>query len=391
MKVRQVSVRELHDLQATCFVVRRSYQGCKNEYEQRTLATCFGCPRDFYIAQQGDSYYVVQRYYCNVNEKPLLDDVAGKLYPDLRRYVDPTQTVMVSHLLELLLSSLDNPGEIWYNDPGLVVNYAIYDREHGGRAIVDYEREYQVQRDRLMRNLRAYGIEPTQAEMQYYENAFVETLKTCDIPRDRVEFHNAQLILDHHAPATYHVPMRPRRTAQYDSLATQVSQNTLNRTLHQRFQYQYFPRLALAATCYYLSEVSLGRTMALPETETVGNLQVKMIYRLLLQNFQAPVGYTYVGDATPSEVVDIVLQPELEKYNQHIEEKRIDGDVPSAVTVQRIIGYAQNNDLDTTELEAFLAHVRELERSNHAFYRNWMGHRQEMQILDSTTGSLFHA
>lgn len=122
MQVRQITKRELHDLRASCFVIGREYENCKREYEQRTIATWFGCPRDFFIAQQGDDYYVVQRYYCNVSGLPLVNDVAGQLYPDLRFYVDPTQTVMYSHMLELLLSSLDNPGQIWFNAPGLSVN-----------------------------------------------------------------------------------------------------------------------------------------------------------------------------------------------------------------------------------------------------------------------------
>lgn len=142
MFARDVNKRELTQLEKTHFVVGRSYENCVHEFEQRTLAAHFGCPNDFSFVRFQDRYYVVQQYYCNVNGTPFVDDVAGEVYGVFHRYVNPTSTVLYSHMLELLLSSIDNPGTILYADPGLNVNYAVYDREHGAFQITDYQAQY---------------------------------------------------------------------------------------------------------------------------------------------------------------------------------------------------------------------------------------------------------
>lgn len=240
-----------------------------------------------------------------------------------------------------------------------------------------------------MHNLAAYGITPSNEEMQYYENVFVRILKTVlpDIPRYSAEYHNAQLILNNHANRPG-VKMESRADTMpdwelYDSLAARVSQNALNQVLHNRFQFQYFPRLTMSVTCAELPRlIPRDRVMRMPAHETAADAQVKIITALLVKNFRAPAGYTYVGQvASPSEVVQAVVQSEVDKYNQHLVERRIDGDLPSVSVLQSIRTYAADNGLDTKSLDDFMDKVRTLVSANTRFYKDWQGFVQGQRLV----------
>ncbi len=92
------------------FSIPRDPGGLNAEIKARRVSVLFGYPNDFHIANDS----IVQTFYPSVGRLPFVGDFLQDRIKSHAFSID--KTLFYSHLLETLLNTPDNPGQIIFDD-----------------------------------------------------------------------------------------------------------------------------------------------------------------------------------------------------------------------------------------------------------------------------------
>ena len=235
------------------FHVPRSRSGLKAELKARRVSVLFDYPDDF----RADGAFIVQTFYPSVSGLPVLDDFLSKWITHHAFVVD--KTIFYSHMLELLLNTPDNPGQIIF-DSGSSLKMAIYDREYEAALLTDeiYAKKYAIFKSRTEKMLQRYF--PARVfDFSFYEEMFVRKLGASlgDIARmSSAIYENAMFLYKKWKPRPS--AGRPETFAEdhmFDAFMKQASPRVLTLQLYESFAKRFVPQLEIETVASHLEDV----------------------------------------------------------------------------------------------------------------------------------------